>query len=258
MVIAVQDQTRTGRAEVRSPGSSPQRGSRGRSSSTTPVFHRLGVGPSEGGLQHLPASFLRRGHGAFAPQRAVGEVIEEPGLRPDGEVEVEGEELGVLEGLEAIDDERFANGPAGDHLLVVEQAVASGSSELAGDGGVGDVEETGHLAQAGPFGGELGEARQEIAPAQPVVGGEGAGGEAPPAVAAAKALEPPSVARPPVEAVPHHAPVGPGSIEPAAAGSGSVGVERSGVAAGGDDDGDRTYTWSEARRVPADSATRAG
>ena len=34
-------------------------------------------------------------------------------------------------------------------------------------------------------------------------------------MAAAKALEPPSVTRPPVEAVPHAAPVGPGSIEPA-------------------------------------------
>jgi hypothetical protein len=61
-------------------------------------------------LEVSPAHSLLRGHGALAAQRAVGEVVEEPGVGADGEVGVEGEELGELEGLEAVDDEGFGEG----------------------------------------------------------------------------------------------------------------------------------------------------
>jgi hypothetical protein len=68
---------------------------------------RLGIGASEQTLELGPTDLLAWGHGALAAQRAVGEVVEEPGSGADGEVGVEREELGELEGLETVDDERF-------------------------------------------------------------------------------------------------------------------------------------------------------
>ena len=164
VIIAVQDQVRSDRRLPVSWSTSPA-WEQGMQQLDDPRLHGLGIRSSQRCFEDLPAPLLCRGHGSLASQGAVGEVIEEPGLGPDSEVEVEGEELGVLEGLEAVDDEGFADGSIGGQLLVAEEAVASGSGELADDGRVGDLEESRDLAETGSLGGKLGDAGQEIAPA---------------------------------------------------------------------------------------------
>ena len=67
----------------------------------------LRVGSAESGLEFGPAQTLGLGHPTLAAQRAVGEVVEEPASGAHGQVGVEGEELGELERLEAVDDEGF-------------------------------------------------------------------------------------------------------------------------------------------------------
>jgi hypothetical protein len=96
----------------------------------------------------------------------------------------------ISETMEGTDGEWFTNGPTGDQLLVVEQAIAPGPRELTIDRGVGDLEETGHLPQAGSLGGELGDAWWGIAPSLPTTGRAGVGGEAASAMAAAEAPRP--------------------------------------------------------------------
>ena len=99
-------------------------------------FDGLRVGPAELALELGSARLLEWGHGALAAQRAVGEVVEEPGVSADGEVGVEGEELGELEGLEAVDDEGFAQGVAAKQRGVEEEAVTAEASDESDDGGV--------------------------------------------------------------------------------------------------------------------------
>lgn len=149
----------------------------------------LGIGPAETGLELAAAAFLLSGHGSLAPQRAVGEVQDHPAIGGNGEIEVEREELGELEGFEAIDDDGLPEHGSLEEGAVKEEAVTAGAAEVAQDGRVGDAEETGDLADARSLGGEPCDQGKEIAPAQPVGRGEGAGGEASTAGGAAEALE---------------------------------------------------------------------
>ena len=141
-------------------------------------FDGLGIGPAEEALELGAARLLAVGHGALAAQRAVGEVVEEPGVGADGEVGVEGEELGELEGLEAVDDEGFAQSVVAKERGVEEEAVAAEAGDEADDGGVRGMERAGDLAQGGALGDEGGDGAREVAMAQPVGVGEGLGGEA--------------------------------------------------------------------------------
>ena len=159
-------------------------------------FHGLRVGSTEETLELGSAQLLAVGHGALATQRAVGEVIDEPGMAADGEVGVEGEELGELEGLEAIDDEGFAQGVTAKERGVKEEAMAAESSDESDDGGVRGVERASDLPQGGALGDEGGDGAREVAMAQPVGVGEGLGGEAPVAVAAAEGLNAPLIGGP--------------------------------------------------------------
>jgi len=84
----------------------------------------------------------------------VGEAVEEPARGADGEVGVEGEELGVDEGFEAVDGEGFGEGEAAEGRVVEEHAVAGEAQEMAADGGVGGCQSAGGLAQASAFGDE--------------------------------------------------------------------------------------------------------
>ena len=159
-------------------------------------FNRLRVGSAKETLELGPVEFLAVGHGALAPQGAVGEVIEEPGVGADGEVGVEGEELGELEGLEAVDDEGFAQGVTPKERGVEEEAVTAKASDEADDGGVGGVERAGDLSQGGALGDEGGDGAREMAMSEPVGVGEGLGGEAAVAVRAAEGLDAALVGRP--------------------------------------------------------------
>ncbi|MCB9464140.1 MAG: hypothetical protein H6682_10675 [Candidatus Eisenbacteria bacterium] len=67
----------------------------------------LGIRATESALEVLPRLFLSRCHSSLSPERAVRERVEEPGVLSDRKIHVEGEVLGVLEGLEAVDYDRF-------------------------------------------------------------------------------------------------------------------------------------------------------
>ncbi len=137
MVIGVEDQGVV--SDMRE-----ERGKQGRHAELDGLWVRA----TEGAFEEGPFADLVWGHGALAAQRAVGEVVEQPAASADGEVGVEGEELGELEGLEAVDDEGFGEGEGVQEQLMEEEAVASATGEGARDGGVGGIEEARDLAQA--------------------------------------------------------------------------------------------------------------
>lgn len=67
----------------------------------------LGIGTAVLPLELVSSAALCGCHPAFASQRAVVEVVDEPALCPGCEVDVEGEELGVFEGFQAVHDGGF-------------------------------------------------------------------------------------------------------------------------------------------------------
>ena len=179
-------------------------------------FYGFRIGPAELALEERPASALVGAHGALAAQGAVGEVVEEPGVCADGEVGVEGEELGELEGLEAVDDEGFAQGVAAEERGVKEEAVAAEACDEADDGRVRGMERAGDLSQRSALGDEGGDGEREVSMSEPVGVGEGLGGEAPVAVGAAEGLDAPLVGWPAEEAEADEAPLRVRAMEAAA------------------------------------------
>ena len=101
------------------------------------LLDRLGVGSPHGELQLCAPLLLSFGHAAFAPQGAVGEVVEEPRRSPGGDIDMEREVLGVLESFEAIGDEGFLEAEVVPQVVVEEEAMAAQAGGIAGDGGVG-------------------------------------------------------------------------------------------------------------------------
>ena len=154
-----------------------------------PPLDRLRIGSPVLLLEGGSSPPLRRRHPSLPPQGAVGEAVEEPALHPTRQVQVEREELGVFEGLEPVDGEGFGKFPVGGELPVEHERVATSARQVAHDRGVGDVEAAGDLPEARPLGGPSGEVREDPALLHPVVGGEGADGEVPPAVFALETLE---------------------------------------------------------------------
>ena len=112
----------------------------------------LGIGTTEDALELGSALFLEGSHRALTAQGAIGEVIEEPALGSNGQVGVEWEVLGVLEGLKAIEDEWFAELEVMQLLALEEKTVAGKPGNVARDGGVGGSEDTGDLAQPAALG----------------------------------------------------------------------------------------------------------
>jgi hypothetical protein len=190
-----------------------------------PELDGLGIRASEGLFELGPPPTLEGSHRSLAAERAVGEVIEEPALGPGGEVGVEGEVLGELEGLEAIDDEGFRDGPTAKELAVEEEAVTTEAGGVTGDGGVGGAQGTGDLTEGSPFAEEGGDGQEEIAPAEPVGGGEGRRREAPATGATAEVLEATVVGGSDVMAVTDEVPSGSGDVEPAARVGAAGGME---------------------------------
>jgi len=116
-------------------------------------------------------------------------VIEAPALLPGGDVDVVGEELGVLEGLEAVEADRLLDARLREELSMEDQAVAGGPGQVQGDGGVGNPLGPGDLADPGTGDGLADDVQEQVVAMEPVGGGEGAGGEGPAAVEAAVASE---------------------------------------------------------------------
>jgi hypothetical protein len=155
MVVAVEHHRR-GRGEAWGPAERQEQ-------IEDAILNRLGVGPTQSGLQILSARPLLGRHGALAAQRTIGEVEDGPALCTDGEIEVEGEELGELEGLETVDDEGFVGRAVGEDLPMEEEAVSAGPCEVAHDSCMGDAEESSNLTQTRTFGGELSDGVEQVA-----------------------------------------------------------------------------------------------
>jgi len=81
----------------------------------------FGMRSAVAGFEECAAEFLMGCHAALAAQGGVIEGVEEAAAGSDGEVGVEGEVLGELEGLEAVEDEGFGEekgaGGGGSHAL---------------------------------------------------------------------------------------------------------------------------------------------
>jgi hypothetical protein len=152
-------------------------------------LHRFRIGASEALFECGAPPALIGGHGTLATQGAVGEVIEEPAVGTGREVGVEREVLGVLERLEAIDDERFTEVETLQAHALEEQTVSTESGNVSGDGGMGGSQSAGNLAQGGAFGDEDGDAQEQVPSSQPVGGAKGRAAEAASAVGAAVVLE---------------------------------------------------------------------
>lgn len=182
----------------------------------------FGIGAAEAKLEFGAAQFLVRGHGALAAQGAVGEVIDHPAVGADGEVGMEGEELGAGEGLEAVDDEGFAQGGVLEVGVLKEAAVLSEAGGEAGDGGMRGSQDAADLAQARSLGEPGGDGDEEVPEAQAAGGGEGAVGEVTAAVAAAEGAEAVLVGGADEGAAGSEAPVGVRAVE-GAAGVGAMG-----------------------------------
>ena len=208
MIVAVKDQGRA-RRQAHAPTDPGVRRSRARWPWDPGV---------RGSLRARCASGAGRGHGALAAQRAVGEVVEEPAVGADGEVGVEGEELGELEGLEAVDDEGFGEwrsrgGARGGRGGSVDRGGRHGGRRWCGRCRGRGRSDAGRR----PRRGGRRWASEEIATAEPVGGGEGGGGEASAAGATAEVLEATVVGGSDVVTVADEVPAGSGD------GSGSEG-----------------------------------
>ena len=190
-----------------------------------PELDGLGIRASEGLLELSAPPALEGCHRSLATERAVGEVIEEPALGSGGEVGVEGEVLGELEGLEAVDGEGFRDGPVAQELAVEEEAVSTEAGGMASDGGVGGAEGASDLTEGGTFTEEGGDGQEEIATAEPVGGGEGGGREATPAGATAEVLEATAVGGSDVVTIADEVPPRSGDVEPAARVGAARGME---------------------------------
>jgi hypothetical protein len=153
------------------------------------VLNRLRIRPSQGLLPFDPTGLLRLGHGSLPAQGAVGEVVEEPGLVPDGQIGVEGEVLRILEGLEAVEDDRFVGNEVRNELSLKEKAVPSPSTDVARHGGMGQVQVSSDLAQARSGHGEVDDAEEVFGPVEPVGRLKGSPGESSPTVETAEPLE---------------------------------------------------------------------
>ena len=78
-----------------------------------PVLDRLGIRAPKPLLEPGAATRLMVRHPPLSAQLGLGEGVDVVRLRPDGEVDVERVVLAVLEALEAVDDERLGESPAG-------------------------------------------------------------------------------------------------------------------------------------------------
>ena len=143
----------------------------------------------------------------------MGEVVDEPTVGTHSQVHVEGEELGVFEGLEAIEDERLIDCMVLHEGVMQEQAVTPKTRHMPGDGVGRDTQDSGGLSEAGPFGNKGSDGSQELRPPEPVFGREGGRGESASAVGAAVVLNGYAISPSSVTSVEDKAPIGAARVE---------------------------------------------
>ena len=98
---------------------------------------------------------------------------------PDEQVEIKGPVLTVLEGPEAVQDQRLLGRATRSPLLVKEKTMPPEAFGLALDGAVGDTELAADLAQAGAADQAMEEGLEEPRVSQPVARREGLRTEVP-------------------------------------------------------------------------------
>jgi hypothetical protein len=132
----------------------------------------LGIGPSVALLKVRSFPPLRGSHGATSAKLCLVESVHVMG-DPDEQVEIKGPVLAVLEGPEAIEDQRFLGRATGSHLLLKEKTMPPQAFGLALHGAVGDAELATDLAQAGAADQAMEEGLEEPCVFQPVARREG-------------------------------------------------------------------------------------
>ena len=148
-----------------------------------------GVG-FEPGFQVSAFEFLGRGHPAFASEGDIVGKVDELGVFSDQKVDVVGEVLGHAEAFQAVGAQVFGTKGKGFKGLVDEQGVTAETIDAVLDGGGGDIEVTGHVADPA-FGFELVEQAVVVDFLFGiVVDVEGLGGELFPAEFALESLDP--------------------------------------------------------------------
>ena len=91
----------------------------------------------------------------------------------DEQIDLEGPVLAELEAVEAVQDEPLRGGQSGTQLLVEQQTVASETIRLANQGGVGDAELEGNLAERRAADSAQQNQGLEVGTLEKVGGGEG-------------------------------------------------------------------------------------
>jgi hypothetical protein len=119
---------------------------------------------------------------------------------------MEGEELAVLEGLEAVDGDLLEGGDLGQLAGLEEQTVAPEAGDLVGDGGGAAQKRAGDLAVGHAADDQEKDAGGEIGALLPVGRREGLGAEVSTAVTARKALDTLGASRAQEEALAFEAP----------------------------------------------------
>lgn len=97
---------------------------------------------------------------AFGSARAFGEVVDEPAVSTNRQVDMKWIVLGILECLESVDDELFINNMILERLLKEQQTMAAESCDIATNEGMRYLQNTGNLPQARTFRHEPGNPHQ--------------------------------------------------------------------------------------------------
>src|SRR5262245_13818931 len=153
------------------------------------VSDRARIGTAERALELLTPLALERRHAALAPQRRIGEAIEEVRVLPDQDVEMKWEVLAVLEGLEAIEHDRFLD--PGPVLVLEQETVAPEPGDLVLHCRRADPDLASDLPKTRAGEDPVEKRSEEIGPSEPVVGCEGLATEASPAVQTKVTLDAP-------------------------------------------------------------------
>src|SRR5262245_33638726 len=170
------------------------------------VSDRARIGTAERALEILAPTALECRHPALPPQRRIGEAIEEVRVLPDQDVEMKWEILAVLEGLEAIEHDRFLD--AGPQSVLEQETVTPEPGDLVLHCRRADPELASDLPKTRAGEHSVEERSEEIGPSEPVVDCKRLATEASPAVQTKVTLDAPRLTLAGVEPDPFVAPAG--------------------------------------------------
>ena len=123
-------------------------------------------------FEDLPLELLSGSHRAAAAQLRIIEPVDEVGC-PDQEIDVHRPVLTVLKGSEPVENQRLVRCLFGAHLFVKEETVPPQAVGQVSDSRMRDAGLSRDLTQSGARDESVEDRLEEVAAAQPVVGGEG-------------------------------------------------------------------------------------